>query len=195
MARGAKLAVDDDKRGEFESSATRSATPRRRRSNAPVVIDCTPAGNKIKAQYYETSRAQGLHGPGQRVRVRQAVRPRHQRRGPGARRDASCRSSRATPTTSPCCSRPSATTATARIACTGDLRLHAPGQRHLPGDRFIPAPQVGKHDDPEFGTHHARDAHHVFETLGKNLNLFSSAVKLNTQYMHSIWFNLDRPAT
>jgi glyceraldehyde-3-phosphate dehydrogenase (NAD(P)) len=49
---------------------------------------------------------------------------------------------------------------------------------------------VGKHDDPDFGTHHARDAHYLFETLGQDLNLFSSAVKLNTQYMHSIWFNL-----
>ena len=55
---------------------------------------------------------------------------------------------------------------------------------------FIPAPQVGKHDDAEFGTHHARDAYGVFKTLGKDLNLFSSAVKLNTQYMHSIWFQL-----
>src|SRR6185295_17910823 len=55
---------------------------------------------------------------------------------------------------------------------------------------FVPAPSVGKHDDPEFGTHHAHDAHHVFETLGLDLNLFSSAVKLNTQYMHSIWFTL-----
>ena len=27
--------------------------------------------------------------------------------------------------------------------------------------------------------------------MGKDLNLFSSAVKLNTQYMHSIWFSLD----
>ncbi len=57
-------------------------------------------------------------------------------------------------------------------------------------DKFIPAPSVGKHDDPEFGTHHARDAHHLFNTLGKDLNLFSSAVKLNTQYMHSIWFQM-----
>jgi glyceraldehyde-3-phosphate dehydrogenase (NAD(P)) len=62
---------------------------------------------------------------------------------------------------------------------------------------FAPAPQVGKHDDPEFGTHHAHDAFHVFETLGQKLDLFSSAVKLNTQYMHSIWFNLafDREIT
>ena len=58
-------------------------------------------------------------------------------------------------------------------------------------DSYIPAPNVGKHDDPEFGTHHARDAHHVFETLDLSFDLFSSAVKLNTQYMHSIWFNLE----
>jgi glyceraldehyde-3-phosphate dehydrogenase/erythrose-4-phosphate dehydrogenase len=55
---------------------------------------------------------------------------------------------------------------------------------------FIPAPDVGKHKDSQFGTHHARDAWHLFQTLGYDLNLFSSAIKLNTQYMHSIWFNL-----
>jgi glyceraldehyde-3-phosphate dehydrogenase (NAD(P)) len=55
---------------------------------------------------------------------------------------------------------------------------------------FIPAPDVGKHKDAQFGTHHARDAWHLFHTLGYDLNLFSSAIKLNTQYMHSIWFNL-----
>jgi glyceraldehyde-3-phosphate dehydrogenase (NAD(P)) len=64
-------------------------------------------------------------------------------------------------------------------------------------DDFLPAPSVGSHGDPEFGTHHAKDAHRVFETLGKDLDLFSSAVKLNTQYMHSIWFQLvfDRDVT
>jgi glyceraldehyde-3-phosphate dehydrogenase type II len=55
---------------------------------------------------------------------------------------------------------------------------------------YIPAPEVGKHKDPKFGTHHAKDAWHLFQTLGLNLNLFSSAIKLPTQYMHSIWFNL-----
>ena len=42
----------------------------------------------------------------------------------------------------------------------------------------------------EIASQHARDAHGVFATLGHDLNLFSSAIKLNTQYMHSIWFNL-----
>lgn len=55
---------------------------------------------------------------------------------------------------------------------------------------FIPSPQVGKHDDAEFGTHHARDAYYLFKTLDLNLNLFSSSMKINSQYMHAIWFNL-----
>lgn len=55
---------------------------------------------------------------------------------------------------------------------------------------FVPAPKVGKHDDPRFGTHHARDAWHLFQTLGYDLNLYSSAIKLNTQYMHCLWFSL-----
>jgi glyceraldehyde-3-phosphate dehydrogenase/erythrose-4-phosphate dehydrogenase len=55
---------------------------------------------------------------------------------------------------------------------------------------FIPAPEVGKHDDERFGTHQARDAYHLFKTLGLDLKLFSSAVKINTQYMHTIWFDL-----
>lgn len=55
---------------------------------------------------------------------------------------------------------------------------------------FTPSPQVGKHDDPRFGTHHARDAYHLFKTLNIELNVFSSAVKLNTQYMHAVHFSL-----
>jgi glyceraldehyde-3-phosphate dehydrogenase (NAD(P)) len=55
---------------------------------------------------------------------------------------------------------------------------------------FIPAPQLGLHPDSAFGTHHARDAYHLFETVGQKLNLFSSAVKLSTQYMHSLHFGI-----
>jgi len=55
---------------------------------------------------------------------------------------------------------------------------------------FIAAPEAGKHDDRRFGTHQARDAHYLFKTLGLDLNIFSLALKLNTQYMHMIHFNL-----
>ncbi len=58
---------------------------------------------------------------------------------------------------------------------------------------FVPSPQVGKHSDERFGTHHARDAHHLFATLGYDLNLFSSALKLNTQYMHALHFSVRVP--
>ena len=56
--------------------------------------------------------------------------------------------------------------------------------------KFIPAPEVGTHGDPKFGTHHARDAYHLFKTKGLDLNLFSSAMKVNTQYMHIIYYDL-----
>lgn len=55
---------------------------------------------------------------------------------------------------------------------------------------FCPSPQVGKHKEARFGTHHARDAWHLFHTLGYDLNVFSSAIKVNSQYMHLIHFNI-----
>ena len=55
---------------------------------------------------------------------------------------------------------------------------------------FIPAPVVGSHSDEQFGSHHAKDAHALFTTLGYDLNMFSSAMKVNSQYMHVLWFTL-----
>jgi glyceraldehyde-3-phosphate dehydrogenase (NAD(P)) len=65
--------------------------------------------------------------------------------------------------------------------------------------KFVPSPQVGGHKDARFGTHHARDAWHLFRTKGEeyDLNLFSSALRLNSQLMHVIHFHLKvrRPVT
>jgi len=56
---------------------------------------------------------------------------------------------------------------------------------------FCPSPQAGKHKDERFGTHHARDVWYLFNTMGIDLsNIFSSAIKVNTQYMHTIWFSI-----
>src|SRR5213594_2910083 len=65
------------------------------------------------------------------------------------------------------------------------------------GTSFVPSPQVNRHKDERFGTHHARDAWHLFHELGYDLNLFSSALKVNSQYMHAIHFNirLRKPTT
>ncbi len=56
--------------------------------------------------------------------------------------------------------------------------------------RFVPAPEVGSHKDDIYGTHHARDAALLFKTLNKDLPLFSSAMKVNSQYMHILYFSL-----
>ena len=56
--------------------------------------------------------------------------------------------------------------------------------------RFVPAPEVGQHKDPVYGTHHARDASLLFKTLDKDLPLFSSAMKVNSQLMHILYFSL-----
>ncbi len=62
---------------------------------------------------------------------------------------------------------------------------------------FIPSPEVGTHKDEKMGTHHAVDVYHLYKTLGIELNVFSSALKLNTQYMHCIWYDvkLDKKVT
>jgi len=58
-------------------------------------------------------------------------------------------------------------------------------------EKFIPAPYVNTHKDDKFGTHHARDVWHLYNTLGYDLDVFSSALKVNSQYMHSIWFDIE----
>ncbi len=59
--------------------------------------------------------------------------------------------------------------------------------------RFIPTLDVSAHRDTRFGTHHARDAWHLFQTCGLDLNLFSSAIQLKSQYRHSLWLHRYTP--
>jgi len=58
------------------------------------------------------------------------------------------------------------------------------------GESFISSPEVGKHSDPIFGTHHARDAYDLLATLYEHVNIRSSAMRINTQYMHTICFDI-----
>lgn len=61
-----------------------------------------------------------------------------------------------------------------------------------PSAGFIPSPEVEKHSSDIYGTHQAEDAKALFKrTLGMDLNLFSSAAKINSQYMHIMRFNLE----
>jgi len=55
---------------------------------------------------------------------------------------------------------------------------------------FIASPEVGKHDDSTYGTHHAQDASRVLQTMYYYLKIYSSTMKINSQYMHTIRFNI-----
>ncbi len=64
-------------------------------------------------------------------------------------------------------------------------------------DKNIGAPEVGSHKDGEFGTHHARDVYHLYQTKGLDLKLFSTAMKVPTQFMHTLYFDMrvNKPTT
>ncbi|MDH5645644.1 MAG: hypothetical protein OEZ01_06530 [Candidatus Heimdallarchaeota archaeon] len=53
-------------------------------------------------------------------------------------------------------------------------------------NKGVQAPTVSSFDDDRFGTHHAKDVWRLFQTQGHDFDLFSSAIKINSQYMHSL---------
>lgn len=194
IQRGARLAVDDDVRGEFEKMGHEVALESREAmERATVIVDCTPAGNEMKEKFYENltgpkgflaqGSEEGFGKPYARGINEETLVPGEDR----FIQVVSCN--------------------THNISTLIKTLTHEGGNDYClergtfvcmrrsndisQSDSFVPAPNVGKHEDPEFGTHHAHDAHRVFQTLDKDFDLFSSAVKLNTQYMHSIWFNLN----
>jgi glyceraldehyde-3-phosphate dehydrogenase (NAD(P)) len=193
MERGAKIAVDSDKIADFEALGHRVAFEAGEAlERATVVIDCTPAGNENKKVYEKLSGPRGFLAQGSEFGFGKmfAMGINDEALVPGQDRFlqiVSCN--------------------THNISCliktlgTGDS-----GGRILTRGRFVcmrrandvsqdsgfaPAPSVGKHDDPEFGTHHARDASALLSTVGWNPPIFSSAMKMNTQYMHALWFDMD----
>ena len=77
--------------------------------------------------------------------------------------------------------------ASGRFVC---VRRASDISQHKKNSTFISSPEVGLHTDDVYGTHHARDAAELFQTLGYQLTLHSSAMKVNTQYMHTLWFSI-----
>ena len=195
--RGAVLCVDEDKKATFEELGHAPKFEMHEAiERASVVIDCTPVGNQMKTDLYEAAKgpigfmAQGseygfgkmyargindsalVHGEDKFLQI------------------VSCN--------------------THNIAVlVKALSMDPDGTSHLEDGRFlcirrandisqdsgfVASPTVGTHPDERFGTHHARDAHDLFNTLDYDLPLYSSALKLNSQYMHSLHFalTLDR---
>ncbi len=193
MDRGAKLAVDPDRVEAFEKLGHKvSFEAGEALDRASVIIDCTPAGNENKEKYYKhLSGPKGFLAQGSEFGFGKPY-----ARGvndevldPDKDRFLQVVS----------CNTHNITTLIRTIASdsvddcyleSGDFVCMRRANDITQAASFIPAPQVGNHSDAEFGTHHARDANSLFQTMGHDLDLFSSAVKLNSQYMHSIRFNL-----
>ena len=193
MTRGAKLVTDPDRVNSFENMGhTVSYTSQEALERATVVVDCTPAGNQNKEDSYaKLSGPMGFLAQGSEFGFGKPY-------ARGINEDAlvaeddkfvqivSCNTHNITTLVKTVCDDGE----DGYCLEGGDFVCMRRANDVTQVDKFVPAPSVGKHDDPQFGTHHARDAYGVFQTLGQDLNLFSSAVKLNTQYMHSIRFEL-----
>jgi glyceraldehyde-3-phosphate dehydrogenase type II len=189
---GARLVADEEARDDFARLGHRvSYTTEEALERATVVVDCTPAGNDNKVNLYQRIKgpkgylAQGSEfgfGKPYALGINDSV------QSPDERfvQVVSCN--------------------THNISVLLKTIGEENGKLSIDSGRFvcmrrandvsdakdfISAPQAGKHDDPDFGTHHARDAYHLFSTLGEKLDLFSSAIKINTQYMHTLWFELE----
>ncbi len=191
--RGAKLAVNKEAKAEFEKIGHKPVYEQMEAlERASVVIDCTPAGNENKASLYNKIKgplgfiAQGSEFGFGKMYAR------------GINDEALTRGEDKFLHVVSCNTHNLSVLIKSLAAGTdGKIRLQE-GRfvcmrraNDISQDKdFSPAPKAGKHDDRDFGTHHARDAHHLFRTLGASLNLFSSAIKLNTQYMHAVWFDL-----
>jgi glyceraldehyde-3-phosphate dehydrogenase type II len=191
LNRGAKLVVDEDARPEFEALHLRvSYSTEEALERATVVVDCTPAGNANKARYYDQ-----IRGP--RGFVAQGSEFGFGKPYALGINDSVITDERFVQVVS--CNTHNISVLLKTLGSEdGKMRLRSGrfvcmrrANDISDGKSFIAAPEAGKHDDPEFGTHHARDAHHLFATLGEKLDLYSSAIKINTQYMHTLWFDIE----
>ena len=191
--KGAKLVVDEKRLQEFQDLGhAPSTTMSSALSASSVVIDCTPAGNVNKSTLYTNT------GPG-KLYIAQGS-----EKGFGVPYAWGLNDKALTTKKHDFIQVVSCNThAIGRLIYTltnGDLS-HLKSSDFVCIRRandasqdagFIPSPTCGKHTDLEFGTHHARDVNDLFETVSKNtMPIFSSAVKVNSQYMHMVRFNVE----
>lgn len=192
--KGAKLAVDGAAKGKFiELGMQPCYDAEQAIEQASVVIDCTPVGNENKEKYYSpyAGNGKGFIAQGSEFGFGKMY-----ARGIN---DAALEANKDQFIQVVSCNTHNLAVLIDTIALGPEKEDNLEEGRFVcmrrandisqEGD-FIPAPEIGKHDDPRFGTHQARDAYYLFKTLGLDLKIYSSALKINTQYMHTIHFNL-----
>jgi glyceraldehyde-3-phosphate dehydrogenase (NAD(P)) len=191
---GAKLAVDKDRWNKFiEMGMQPTFEAEEAIERANVIIDCTPVGNENKAKLYNkyANNGRGFIAQGSEYgfgkMYARGINDRALEKGKdNFIQVVSCNTHNLAVLIDTIALGPEKedNLDEGRFVC-----MRRANDISQEGD-FIPAPEAAKHDDAEFGTHQGRDAHDLFKTMGLSLNIYSSALKLNTQYMHTIHFNL-----
>ncbi|NOZ03320.1 MAG: hypothetical protein GXO92_01755 [FCB group bacterium] len=194
IARGARLVVDENKMEGFRAlGMDPDFESDQAIHRASVVIDCTPRGigHKNKEQYYRkySDSVNGFLAQGSEdgfgKKYARGINDEALQQGDQFIQIVSCN--------------------THNLSCITKTIAFSDGPDNLIEGRFvcirrandisqpggfIPAPQVGVHQSTKFGSHHAEDAVNLFRTVNLEPNLFSSALKVNSQYMHVLWFSL-----
>jgi len=189
--RGAKLVTSEIRKPKFEAMGHEVACVYEEAlEKSSVIIDCTPAGNENKKLYYskyldtdKTFIAQGSEkgfGMPYAYGINGAA---IEREDPQFIQVVSCN------THNIACLLKTVTQNITDVKEGSFVCIRRANDISQEGS-FISSPQVGKHSDKSFGTHHAKDAYDLLATLYEHANIRSSAMKLNTQYMHVICFDI-----
>ncbi len=192
--KGAKLCVDKDRWQSFKDMSMEPCYEAEEAiERANVIIDCTPVGNENKDKYYKhyANNGRGFIAQGSEFgfgkMYARGVNDQVLKRGSDQFiQVVSCNTHNLAVLIDTIALGPEKENnlEESRFVC-----MRRANDLSQEGD-FIPAPEVEKHDDPRFGTHQGRDAYHLFKTLDLDLDIYSSVLKLNTQYMHTIYFDL-----
>ena len=169
LDQGAALAVDDDVRDKFvELGIQPSYSTEEALQQASVVIDCTPCGNKHKVGYEKyLDNTLGFIAQGSEF-------------GFGKMYARGINDSALKPGEDRFIHVVSCNTHNLAVLINTIGHLNGSNRDNLEDahflcirrandlsqdNKFIPSPQVGEHSDERFGTHHARDAWHLLQTL------------------------------
>ena len=199
IKRGAKLVATDMKIAETfeEIGNVVSSTFSEVLEHTDVVIDCTPAGNENKEfYYYDRAYRDGL-GTESPVFIAQGSEKGFGKPYAYGINDEALKEKHKTDKFIQVVS-----CNTHNIACL--LKTISGDNEILDSDfvcirrandvsqegNFVAAPTVGKHSDSVFGTHHARDVYDLLSTVGAKVPVYFSAMKTNSQYMHTIRFSI-----
>ena len=201
VKRGAKLVVDKDKKEAFANFGHTAVTTSGPAFDlADVIIDCTPAGNDNKENIYEALNNYNYCATRDKKKTFIAQ---GSEKGFGLPYAFGINDSALMENTDNyvqvvSCNTHNICSLVSTLSgkdvnknfVSGDFTCIRRANDISQNGSFIASPQVGKHGDNAFGTHHAKDAHDLFKTVGFTPNLFSSALKINSQYMHLIRFNI-----